>query len=69
VIAEELDNGKSQRELAREIGKDEKHVRLMRKSWELCGLKSAVERPPFNQVYNSPEVRSGNSPEPLRARC
>jgi hypothetical protein len=58
LISEELASGTSQRQLAREIGKDEKHVRLMRKCWESCGLKSAPEdRPLFNTVYNSTEVR------------
>jgi hypothetical protein len=69
-IAAELADGKSQRQLGREIGKDEKHVRLMRKCWEQCGLKSAADgtRPPFNEFYNSPEVRGipkAKDPEPL----
>ena len=34
---------------------------LMRRRWELCGLKSAAERPAFNEPHNSPEVRDSSS--------
>jgi hypothetical protein len=67
-IAAELADGKSLRQLGGEIGKSFGHVRLMRKSWE-CALKyTPDDRPSFNEVYNSPEVRgvpAPKDPEPL----
>lgn len=60
LISEELKAGKSQRKLAAEIGKDHKHVGYMKRVWSEWGLKSPGERPPFNEAYNSPEVRGTN---------
>jgi hypothetical protein len=62
MITAELADGKSQRQLAREIGKHHSHVGRMAKCRE-WRLKSP-EPAPFNEVYNSPEVRK---PHALRS--
>jgi hypothetical protein len=62
LISEELPDGKSQRQLAAEIGKHHSHVQRMAKCWT-WRLKSPGETRTFNQVYNSPEVRGTGKPE------
>lgn len=57
LIVEELDSGKSQAQLAREIGKSQPHVHRMAKCWNLYLKVLPSERPSLNEVYNSPEVR------------
>lgn len=56
LIAAELDEGKSQRQLAREIGKSHQHVSRMVRCWHLK-VTNPTQALDFNQVYNSPEVR------------
>lgn len=63
LIAAELDDGKSQRQLAREIGKTHTHVRYMALAWEWKLKFPPYELPPFNEVYNSSEVRGSRQPE------
>lgn len=58
LISEELASGKKQRQLAREIGKDHKHVAFMARCWQAWGPRSPSDRPKFNEVYHSPEVRN-----------
>jgi hypothetical protein len=68
-IAAELAAGKSQSQLGREIGKSNVHVRYMALTWKLkLKFKDDDTRPPFNELYNSPEVRGvpkAKDPEPL----
>jgi hypothetical protein len=52
----ELATGKSKAQLGRDIGKTEAHVRYMARTSE-AKLKFGIYVPPFNAVYNSPEVR------------
>jgi hypothetical protein len=61
LIWEELDGGKSQAKLAGEIGKDRSHVRWMKGCWEWVLKYPRRERPPFNGIYNSPEVRGASA--------
>jgi hypothetical protein len=65
LISEELADGTSQRELARQIGKSQAHVRDMARVWEIWGRSAS--RPPFNLAYNAPQVR-GSRPQPLPGR-
>lgn len=63
LISEELDSGKSQRQLAREIGKSQTHVRYMVKCWSLRENYSFHSS--FSELYNSPEIRAASEkPEP-----
>jgi hypothetical protein len=62
LISLELNDGKGQRELGREINKDHKHVAFMARSWQLWGPRSPSERPPFNKAYHSPKVRGSREP-------
>lgn len=63
LITEELDSGKSQRQLAREIGKSQTHVRYMAKCWLLRENYSFHSS--FSELYNSPEIRAAiEKPEP-----
>jgi hypothetical protein len=62
LISEELADGKSQRQLAREIGKGQTHVSYMAKTWALFGDHLGDQS--FNEVYHSPEVRGAPQPEP-----
>jgi hypothetical protein len=63
LICEELAEGKTQRQLAREIGKGLTHVHYMAKCWRLRVHYS--EHASFSEFYNSPAIRSGaQSPEP-----
>lgn len=57
LIAAELADGKSQRQLGREIHKDHKDVAWKAKCWELWGPRSPLDRPAWNEAYHSPEVR------------
>lgn len=58
LIAEEVQSGKSLRKLAGEIGKSHQHVDRMKRCWEVAGCHLKVtDRPAFNHVYNSAEVR------------
>jgi hypothetical protein len=63
LIAEELADGKSQRDLAAEIGKSKVHVQRMKKLWEVFGPLGDQERPPFNTAYHSAEVRGREAGE------
>lgn len=56
LIAGEIYDGKSQRQLAREIGKSHQHVSRMVQCWHLKVTKPS-EALGFNEVYNSPAVR------------
>src|SRR5690606_33905695 len=67
LIAEELDGGKSGRQLAREINKTETHVRYMRKTWEENANLGSQDRPPFNEAYQAAK-RGKAKPEPERSR-
>lgn len=60
LIWQELDSGKSQRQLASEIGKSATHVNHMAKTWRVCLGKHPL--PPFNEAYHSPEVRGMPKP-------
>lgn len=51
LIAQELANGKSQRELAAEIGKSQTHVSLMAKVWHEWGDYQGNQRPRFSRAY------------------
>ena len=55
LIFEEISSGKSQRQLAREIGKSYEHVRIMAKTWNIFG--KCQPRLAFNVAYHSPGVR------------
>jgi hypothetical protein len=62
LIWEEIEEGKSRRELAREIGKSHTHVRYMYNCWDLVGRKLVVSGgsdalPNFQAVYMSDEIR------------
>lgn len=65
---EEIEAGKSKAELAREIGKSTMHVLFMYRCWDITVAQTKMEYndygglPPFNSIYNSPEVR-GQSAE------
>jgi hypothetical protein len=65
LIAEELDTGTRQRELARQIGKSRIHIQRMIKCWNVREGGSLGSRS-FNQVYHSPEVRGPAPQEPSR---
>jgi predicted transcriptional regulator len=56
LIVAELATGKTKAQLGRDIGKTEAHVRYMARTSE-AKLKFGAFVPPFNAVYNSPEVR------------
>jgi hypothetical protein len=63
LISEELAEGKSQRQLAREIGKSQPHVLYMHRCWRLRDNYSYHSS--FSEVYNSPEIRAaGEKPDP-----
>jgi hypothetical protein len=64
LISEELADGKSQRQLANEIGKSHTHVQHMAKAWEWQLKLPPSDRPPFNELYNSPEVRGQSAAKP-----
>ena len=66
LISEELETGKSKAQLGREIHKTEAHVRYMARCHK-AKLKFGSDAPPFNTVYNSPEVR-GKTSLSLRGR-
>src|SRR5579863_1376172 len=57
LIADELTDGKSGRELGRQIDKDESHVRRMRKCWVKRADYSPHRFKSFSDFYNSPEIR------------
>lgn len=63
LIWEEIEEGKSRRQLAQEIGKSHTHVRYMYNCWDLVGRKVMTGEadtealPNFNEVYHSTEVR------------
>jgi hypothetical protein len=57
LIAAELDDGKTQRQLAAEIGKSQKHVDYMARTWRLSENLGSQDRPTFNDAYHSSEVR------------
>jgi hypothetical protein len=60
LIWQEVTEGKSRRELGREIGKSHTHVRYMFNCWDTVGQKLGLsydQLPNFNTVYNSPEIR------------
>jgi hypothetical protein len=60
LISEELETGKAKAQLGREIHKTEAHVRYMARCHK-AKLKFGSDLPPFNTVYNSPEVRGKRS--------
>jgi len=64
LYAEELAAGKSQRGLAREVGKSEGHIRRMRKCWEIGRVLKDADMPKFNTAYNSTEIRGEPKPRP-----
>ncbi len=49
LIAAELADGKTQTQLAKEIGKSQNHVSIMNRVWAL--YNQVVERPPFAEAY------------------
>jgi len=62
LIWEEVNEGKSRRQLGQEIGKSHTHVRYMYNCWDLVGRKlGGIDAdgglPNFNEIYNSVEVR------------
>lgn len=57
LISAELSDGRSQREVAADIGKSQPHVLYMGRVWEVWGDNPGYQRPPFNEAYHSPEVR------------
>ena len=58
LIWEEIEDGATQRGLAKEIGKSHTHVRYMYNTWNLIGQRLPADAlPNFNTAYNSPEVR------------
>jgi hypothetical protein len=58
LIAAELADGKSQRQLAREIGKSQAHVSKCAKLWTLYGGDSLENRPAWHDVYRSVSGKS-----------
>lgn len=58
LITEELAAGKSQRQLAREIGKSLSHVHYMAKCWKLSVHYSEHSYASFSEFYNSPLIRT-----------
>jgi hypothetical protein len=69
IAAELAERGPGQQsQLAREIGKSRGHVQRMLKCHLLLKERPDDTRPPFNEIYNSPEVRGlpkPKDPEPL----
>lgn len=63
LISEEIASGTTQRALAKEIGKDHKHVAWCVKCWKIWGGDLVGPRPPFNKAYHSTEVRGGPKPK------
>jgi len=64
LIVAELDAGKSQRQLAREIGKrSHTHVQHMARAWRRFGNLGCHDRPPFNVAYHDRSKRR-ELPEP-----
>lgn len=61
LISAELEDGKTQVQLAKEIGKSRAHVQRMAKCWKLHPRVQG--RPAFNEVYHSPEVRGTPKPK------
>lgn len=53
LIHQQLEEGMSQRQLAKEIGKGEAHVRFMRGAWTAYLGTHPDERPPFNKAYQA----------------
>lgn len=51
LIAEELDGGKSQRQLAADIGKSQTHVSFMARAWR--DYQGNQLRPPFAEAYQA----------------
>lgn len=67
LIVAELESGKSQRQLAREIGKTQQHVSRVKISWDVVRHLKVSDRPPFNTVYNSSEVRTPKASKAARS--
>jgi len=66
LIWDELNSGTPARALARQIDKSDTHVRSMARTWERK-LKLADNRP-FNEIYNSDEVRGRGTGTPRVTR-
>lgn len=69
LIAAELESGKTQRQLAEEIGKHHTHVGFMSRVWDKFGYLGIQGRPGFNGAYQqvkrpNPEVSPESEPEP-----
>lgn len=65
LISEELADGKTQRELGREIGKSQTHVSFAAKTWDAFGADyQGNHAPSWNEAYHSPEVRAPQREEP-----
>jgi hypothetical protein len=70
LIAGELADGKSQRELAREIGKSQPHVFRMNWVWQRYVNVSPADRPSFNAAYNEanpPGIRGPSAAKQVTA--
>ncbi len=67
LIADELTDGKSGRELGRQIDKDESHVRRMRKCWVKRADYSPHRFKSFSDFYNSPEIRGPSAAKQVTA--
>jgi hypothetical protein len=66
LIAAELAAGKTQRQLAAEIGKARAHVRHMDRLWERFGHLGAQDRPPFAEAYRQAKLAEAEADETRR---
>lgn len=63
LISEELASGTTQRALAAAIHKSKTHVLRMDRCWKIFGEGERYLKVPFNEAYNSTEVRGEPKPK------
>ncbi len=66
LIAAELADGKTQRQLAADIGKSHPHVSYMASVWRRFGNLGYQERPSFNQAYQQAKLAEADADEERR---
>ncbi len=66
LIAAELAAGKTQRQLAAEIGKDHRHIGRMNRVWQRFGDLGPQERPAFNEAYQQAKRAEADADEDRR---
>lgn len=66
LIAAELATGKTQRQLAEEIGKTHQHAGYMNRVWTRFGNLGCQDRPPFNEAYRQAKLAEADADQERR---